>query len=146
MADPNKYHNGRNGFLPFNGNGNNHDTNHYSNHNQNSPDKDEDEIDLKKLFYLLYNRKWLIIGTVIICGILGGVVAHFTTPIYKSEGTIMIANVGKNWVLHNQGGISNILSSAFGLGTSSTLMNEMQILKSRKLSRAVADTIEKNRP
>jgi capsular exopolysaccharide synthesis family protein len=42
-------------------------------------------------------------------------------------------------------GIANILSSAYGLGAGSTLMNEIQILKSRKLSRAIADSVLQQR-
>jgi capsular exopolysaccharide synthesis family protein len=143
MADSDKYHNGRNGFIPWNGS---HQANQYSNQGQTASGKDEKEIDLKKLFYLLYNRKWWIIGTVIIFGILAWIIAFYTTPIYESDGSIMITSGRQsNSISLGNNGISNILSSAFGLGVGSTLSNEMQILKSRKLSRAIADTVLEKR-
>ncbi len=143
MADSDKYHNGRNGHIPLNGN---QRANHYANQEQNTSEGDDDEIDLKKLFYLLYNRKWLIIGTVIVCGILAGVFAYLTTPIYESDGTIMISDSqGGRSSFKSDNGIANILSSAYGLGAGSTLMNEIQILKSRKLSRAIADSVLQQR-
>jgi capsular exopolysaccharide synthesis family protein len=144
MADSDKYHNGRNGFIPWNGS---QQSGQNSGQGQTTSGKDEKEIDLKKFFYLLYNKKWVILGTVVIFGIIAGVIAFLTTPTYQSSGSIMISNgTGKsNTILSADNGFSNILSSAFGLGMGSTLNNQMQILKSRKLSRAIADSVLEKR-
>ena len=136
----NKYHlgqdpkNGYNGqFTPFNQN----------------PERDteEDEIDLKQLFYTLWSRKWIIIGAVLLFGILAGVYAYTSTPIYKSEGTMLIKEPSGKSSLGggSSGGIGQLLSSAYGLGIGNTVSNELLILQSRKLSKMIADTLMKER-
>ena len=136
----NKYHlgqdpkNGYNGqFTPFNQN----------------PERDteEDEIDLKQLFYTLWSRKWIIIGAVLFFGLIALGYAYISTPIYKSEGSLLIKESSGSSPLGggNNNGIGQLLSSAYGLGVGSTLANELQVLRSRKLSKMIADTLMEER-
>ena len=101
---------------------------------------DPDEIDLKQLFYLLYNRKWLIIATVAICTLLAGILAFTATPIYQSEGSILISQQ-QNSLSAGSDGLASMLSSTYGIGTGSTVANELQVLRSRKLSNKMADSL-----
>lgn len=107
-------------------------------------DQDPDEIDLKRLFYTLWHHKWLIIGTVLVFSILAGVIAYTETPIYKSEGTLMIAQQQNRYSMAGSD-LANLLSSTYGIGTGSTISNELQVLRSRRLSREMADTLMKTR-
>lgn len=140
--------NNTNGFHS-NGNGNGY-YNGYNGHSpllngsqQNQPD--EDEIDLKHLFYLLWNHKLIIVTVTALCTVLAGVVAWQMTPIYQSDGSIMITE--SQGQLGGAGGsdLSAMMSSSFGIGMGSTVADELQILQSRSLSEEVADTLMKIR-
>ncbi|MFH5831666.1 GumC family protein [Halalkalibaculum sp. DA384] len=101
---------------------------------------DEDEIDLKRLFYILWNNKWLIIGCVILFSILAGVVANYQTPIYRSEASMLITQQ-QNRYSYAGSDLGNLLTSTYGIGAGSTIANEMQVLQSRRLSTELADTL-----
>jgi len=107
-------------------------------------DQDPDEIDLKRLFYTLWHHKWLIIGSVMVFSIVAGIIAYAETPIYKSEGTLMIAQQQNRYSMAGSD-LANLLSSTYGIGTGSTISNELQILRSRRLSQEMADTLMKTR-
>lgn len=102
--------------------------------------QDPDEIDLKRLFFTLWHHKWTIIGSVLVFTILAGVVAYTTTPIYRSEGSILISQQ-QNRYSYAGSDLANLLTSTYGIGTGSTIANELQILRSRKLSLEMADTL-----
>lgn len=106
--------------------------------------QDPDEIDLKRLFFTLWHHKWKIIGSVVLFSVLAGVIAYSTTPIYRSEGSLLISQQ-QNRYSYAGSDLANLLTSTYGIGTGSTISNELQILRSRKLSMEMADTLMDHR-
>ncbi len=47
--------------------------------------RDEEEIDLRELLGLLLDRKWWIIGTTLLCCVVGAVYALLATPVYRGQ-------------------------------------------------------------
>jgi len=90
-------------------------------------------LDPKKLISILLRYKWIVL-LFLIAGATGAwVYADYITPVYESEGTLLInPNASSNDEL------SQIVSQTTGYGTSSTLENELQILQSREFSRQIA--------
>lgn len=104
---------------------------------------DQDVINLKKQFYLLWNHKWKIMGFVVGCCIIAVVLAYTTTPIFRSEGSMIISQQQSKFP-GSDSDLGNLLSSTYGLGAGSTINNELQILRSRKLSMLMADSLINN--
>ncbi len=134
MADLNKYH------THSDNNSGNGRYNGYE-YNGHEPAKEDDEIDVKQSLFMLWNHKWTIVGVVLLCAILAGIYASFQTPIYRSNGSLLITASQGSLGGGAGGELSNILSSTYGVGQGSTINNELQILKSRNLSREIADTL-----
>lgn len=135
MPDHNKYHNGR-----FTSNG----QESASFQDDQQREIKEDEISIKQLFFTLWNSKWIIIGSVILFGFIAGIMAYTATPIYESNGSILISQPQNSFSGLNLGGggaLGDILSSSYGVGGGSSLDNELEILQSRKLSNAIADSL-----
>ena len=107
--------------------------------------QDPDEIDLKRLFYTLWHNKWKIIGSVLIFTMLAGVIAYTTTPIYRSEGSLMISEPQNQSLMGGGSDLTSLLSSTYGVGMGSTIANELQILRSRSLSMEMADSLMQRR-
>src|SRR5699024_6213046 len=102
---------------------------------------DPDTISLKALFYLLWNHKWIIAGTVAVCTLLAGIMAYTATPIYRSDGSLLISQQKGSLGGGSDSDLASLLSSTYGIGVGSTVANELQVLKSRKLSNMIADTL-----
>src|SRR5699024_8745188 len=137
MADPRKYHNGQ--MFP---NGHLNDSSGDYNSPNLQKNEQEDEINLKELFFTLWQKKWLIGSTVVAFGVLAYVIASLTTPIFRSEGSLLIReSAGQLGGVESE--LSGMMTNAFGIGGGSTLANEMQILQSRTLSESVADSLLK---
>ncbi|MDX1639309.1 MAG: polysaccharide biosynthesis tyrosine autokinase [Balneolaceae bacterium] len=105
---------------------------------------EEDEIDLKRLFYILWGNKWLIIGCTLLFSILAGVIAYQVTPIYQSQASLLISQ-SQNRYSYAGSDIGSLLSSTYGIGTGSTIANELQILRSRSLAMEMADSLMEER-
>lgn len=112
--------------------------------NNTDKSEDPDEIDLKRLFFTLWHHKWKIVGAVVACTILAGIVAYTTTPIYRSEGSLLISQQ-QNRYSYAGSDLANLLTSTYGIGTGSTIANELQMLRSRTLSMAMADSLMERR-
>lgn len=107
------------------------------------PHNDKD-IDLKQITLLLWAKKWFIGGCILLCGILGYVIAANMTPIYQSKGSLLITtDTGPQLI--SGGGLSSLMSSAFGFGGSSSIKNALAILQSRSMSLAIADSLLEER-
>ena len=104
-----------------------------------------DEIDLKRLFFTLWHNKWIIVVSLVICSVLAGVYAYSVTPIYRSEGSMLIKDSGNKFSMAGDDGLAGLLSSSYGIGMGSTIANELQILQSRNLSLEMADSMLKKR-
>lgn len=109
--------------------------------NHNTPDGNSDqEIDLIKVFNQLMLHKWILIGFLVIGTALSVVFALIQTPIYRSEGTILISE-SKNRYSYAGSDLANLLTTTYGIGVGSTIANELQILKSNKLAFQLAEKI-----
>src|SRR5690625_4295192 len=108
--------------------------------NQGHHQQDSDEIDLKRLFFKLWNHRWKIVNSVIAFTILAGIIAFLTTPVYESEGKLLISQPQDQRALGNSD-LAGLLSSTYGIGMGSTIINELQVLRSRKLSLEMADSL-----
>lgn len=137
--------NSDNNFPSTNGSSNNgaYEGNNKSGH-QLQKSQDPDEIDLKRLFFILLNHKWKIISSVVIFTVLAGVIAYTTTPIYRSEGSLLISEPQNQYSMAGGSDLSSLLSSTYGVGMGSTISNELQVLQSRKLSLEMADSLLKH--
>ena len=105
---------------------------------QNKPD--DDEIDLSKLFSTVWRYKYLLAAFVVIGTIAGYVAAGMMTPIYRSEGRILIQEV-RNQYSYAGSDLNSLMTSAFGVGMGSTIANELAVMRSRSFMEKVAQNI-----
>tara|TARA_Y100001935_G_scaffold245469_1_gene239109 strand:+ start:1730 stop:4069 length:2340 start_codon:yes stop_codon:yes gene_type:complete len=103
-------------------------------------DDSEQEIDLLKLFNLLLLHKWQIVAFTLVFGVAAAVISLMMTPIYKSDGTIIISE-SQNRYSYAGADLSSLLTTTYGIGVGSTIANELQILRSVKLSFELAHRI-----
>jgi capsular exopolysaccharide synthesis family protein len=103
--------------------------------------RNEDELELRHLFYLLWGHKWTIAGITAACVLLAGLAATLKTPIYQSSGSIMMTESQNQLTAAAGSDLGSLLSNSYGIGTGSTIVDELQILRSRKLSNVIADTL-----
>jgi len=126
--------------MHYNGNsqnGYNSNQSNFSDHHQSNVD---DEIDLFKIVNLLLLNKWSLIGITGIFSIISIFYSLNQTPIYESTGTLIVSE-SKNRYSYAGAGIENLLTTTYGIGVGSTIANELQIMRSRKLSIEVAPRI-----
>lgn len=100
-----------------------------------------DGLDPKKILSLLFRYKWIVLLMLILGGAGAWMIADTMTPTYQSSGTLMISA--------GPGGddeLSQIISQTTGMGTGSTLANELQVLQSREFSRQVAQKVMDQNP
>jgi len=94
---------------------------------------DEDEIDIKELFRVLYRYKYMIITFVILFGIASGYIAYFKPNIYRASS---IVEVGMQ---KNSG--DDILSMAMEPGTMNA-DTEIGIIQSRFLAKKALEHVD----
>ncbi|MCR9940597.1 polysaccharide biosynthesis tyrosine autokinase [Vibrio owensii] len=94
----------------------------------------DDEIDLGKLFGILIDAKWFIIGIMLLFATMGIAVALLSTPIYKADALIQIEQ-------KSSGGISAMVGDMGDLfAAESSATTEIEIIKSRMI---LGDTVDK---
>ena len=98
-------------------------------------------FDPQKIVHTLLRYKWLLLLFVIAGGSIAWFYADTLTPTYESSGTLLINSGGSA-----DDDLSRIISQATGMGTRSTLANEMQILQSREFARQVARRMIEDEP
>lgn len=99
-----------------------------------SPAPTDDEIDLGKLFGILIDAKWFIIGITLLFATMGIAVALLSTPIYKADALIQIEQ-------QSSGGISAMVGDMGDLfAAESSATTEIEIIKSRMI---LGDTVDK---
>lgn len=91
----------------------------------------DDEIDLQRLWALLQDGRWLIIGTTLLALFMGAVYAFLATPIYRSDALLQVEE--------KQAGMPGFeeLSEMFAEESSATA--EIQIVRSRLVLGQVVD-------
>ncbi|MCH8567777.1 MAG: polysaccharide biosynthesis tyrosine autokinase [Balneolales bacterium] len=134
-----------NSHIPHhhNGNGHNNGYNGEFNRRRNNGVKqtkqdDDDIIDLSKLFAIAWRYKWILVICVMAGGIASYVVANNMTPIYKSEGRLLIQEL-RNRYSYAGSDIGSLMTTAFGVGMGSTIANELEVIRSRRFMERVAD-------
>lgn len=100
------------------------------------------ELNPKNIIFLLFRYKWLVIIFLTLGAAGAWFYADDLTPVYESNGTLMISSSGAS----SNDELSQIISQTTGYGTSSTLINELQILRSRKFSLQLARDLMKEDP
>lgn len=94
----------------------------------------DDEIDLGKLFGILIDAKWFIIGITLLFATIGIAMALLSTPIYKADALIQIEQ-------KSSGGISAMVGDMGELfAAESSATTEIEIIKSRMI---LGDTVDK---
>lgn len=102
---------------------------------QNSKDNESNPLDPQKMLAVILRYKWLIL-LFLIAGTTGAwFYADSITPTYESTGKLMISPTD---AFAKNDELSKIITKTTGFGTNSTLENELQVIKSRKFSRQVA--------
>jgi len=99
-------------------------------------------LDPKKIIAILLRYKWLVLLFLIAGGVGAWFYADHIEPVYESRGLLMISSNGD---LKNEE-LSQIISQATGYGTSSTLENELQVLRSRTFSEQIAQKLFEETP
>ena len=98
------------------------------------PATTDDDIDLQRLWALLVDGRWLILGAALLALVLGLVYVQMAVPIYKAEGLLQIEK--------KQGGMLGLdqLDRALG-GAESSTAAEIAILRSRMVLGEVVDQL-----
>ena len=94
----------------------------------------DDEIDIRELFYTLWQNKRLIFLVTLISIIIAGIISVFSPKQYKSTASFFISN--------SQSSSSALMgyASMFGIDTPSNIENLIQnVLESYSIKRAVAE-------
>jgi capsular exopolysaccharide synthesis family protein len=112
----------------------------YSGQQGDNAKDDPDVVDLRHLFYFLWGHKWIILSVIVVCVFLAGLAAALKTPIYQSEGSILITE-SQNQYSYAGSDLGNLLTNSYGIGIGSSIADELQILRSRNLSKEIADTL-----
>ncbi|AMF95576.1 tyrosine-protein kinase [Vibrio fluvialis] len=97
-------------------------------------DDSSDEIDLKKLFGVLLDSKWLILTVTFAFSIAGVVYALLSTPIYKADALLQIEQKSSSGISALVGDMGDAFSSKSSSDT------EIEIIKSRMI---LGDTVDK---
>ncbi len=126
--------------MHYNGNkDNSYNTNGYSPVEPTSSNEEKD-INLVNLFNIVLLNKWILISFVFIFSTVAVIFSLIQIPIYESQGSIMISE-SKNRYSYAGSDLENLLTTTYGIGVGSTISNELQIFKSRKLSYKLAQRI-----
>ena len=97
-----------------------------------------DEIDLREIVKPYFRKWWWFILSIIVTLALAIVYIKITTPIYDIRSTVLIRDVKKSPL--DFGMISDL--SSFGGKAPSTVNNEIEIFKSKKLIKDVVQRLE----
>lgn len=93
-----------------------------------------DEIELGKLFGIIFDSKWIILLTTLLFSFVGVAFALLSTPIYKADSLIQIEQ-------KSSGGIGSLVGDMGELFSSeSSATTEIEIIKSRMI---LGDTVDK---
>lgn len=105
-----------------------------------SPASGSDEIDLKYLLNVLLRYKYIAIGIILLTTLAAAIYAYSIPSVYQSNGTILIQEERNRYTWAGSD-LNSILSSSFGVGAGSRLVNEVEILQSRMVASEIADKI-----
>lgn len=96
---------------------------------------EESSVNLRFLLYLLLRYKYWIIGSVVVCLILGYIYLHFCTPTYTVYAKILVKESDRKPKYASS--ISNTFSDLGLMNNSNGFDNEVEILATRTLNKQV---------
>lgn len=103
--------------------------------------KKEEEFNLREIIKP-YTKKWYwFIGSIVLTTILAICYILFTTPVYKTESSVLIKDAKKMSSASGDFGVLAGLGGFAGMGTNS-IENELEIFKSKKIIRDVAKNLK----
>lgn len=104
--------------------------------------ENSDEIDLVRLFSIVWSGKWIILLMVLVCGLLAGYWAFQQGPVYKSEILLIPAQQDGGSNLGGQfGGLAALAGINIGGVGENNVEEGLAVLISRHF---IADFVEKN--
>ena len=93
-----------------------------------------EEIDLKELFNIFWNKKYQIIVTVMLFAVIGVIYTlFFTTPMYSSKTSLVLVMTGTS----SQGDATNAITTADVTLNSKLVATYSELVKSKKVLREV---------
>lgn len=116
---------------------------YFKNENFSGSTHGSDEIDLKYLLNVLLRYKYIAISIILLTTLIAGIYAYSIPSVYQSTGTILIQEERNRYTWAGSD-LNSILSSSFGVGSGSRLVNEVEIIQSRMLASEIADKILEN--
>lgn len=103
-----------------------------------------DEIDLKYLFSVILRYKYWALGIITITTFIALIYAYTLPPVYESTGTVLIQEERNSYSWAGSADLNSILSNSFGVGAGSRIVNEIQVMQSRKVAEEIAETLMEN--
>jgi len=100
----------------------------------------DDEIDLRKLAATLYRHKWALLLFLILGTAGAWFYAQMQTPIFRGEGSMIIAEDRGRYSMAGSD-LSTLLTTSFGIGQTSRVQNELEVIRSRNFIGEIADTL-----
>lgn len=94
----------------------------------------QDDIDLGRLFGILIDHRWLIIGITLLFSVVSMVYVIFATPVYQSDALIQVENKAGNAILSD-------LSQMISNNDSSTSSTEIELIQSRMVVGKTVDDL-----
>ncbi|TNE74754.1 polysaccharide biosynthesis tyrosine autokinase [bacterium] len=104
----------------------------------------DEEIDIKQVVAILLHNKWIIISITAVVAIIAAVASVMMTPIYESQGTIIISEAPNRYSMAGND-LSNLLMSSYGIGIGSSIQSELEVLNSRTMAYNLAERIHNER-
>ena len=101
---------------------------------------ENDEIDLKYLFSVLLRYKYWALGIITLTTAVAMIYAYTLPPVYESTGTVLIQEERNSYSWAGSADLNSILSNSFGVGAGSRIVNEIQVMQSRKVAEEIAKT------
>ncbi len=99
------------------------------------PNSASDEIDLRQLWNVLWNGKWMIVGVTLLFAVVSVIYALSLPNIYKSEALLAPAEEnsggGLSRIAGKLGGIASLAGVSFGGGEADKTTIAIEVLKSR---------------
>ncbi len=97
--------------------------------------RDEDEIDLRELLGLLLDRKWLIIGSTLLFGVIGVAYALLAKPVFQAQAMVQVESK-----MPSIPGLADLTSLAGGGSSAAT--TEVALLTSRAVVGVAVDQLQ----
>jgi capsular exopolysaccharide synthesis family protein len=101
------------------------------------------KIDLKYFLAAFKQHKKFILGFIGLCMVAALLYSYTKTPVYQSTGSIMIQESPENRS-SSDSELANLLNKTYGIGANNTLENELQFLRSRQITKNMADKLLKD--